>query len=109
MWPTVLLTIYCLLIVASSLFGGVFAFAVGESGRTAACRCWYSFARLGLMLGVAVLHQFPHSVAAMSDHSSPALAIDRCSWWLLFGLLTTFFMLRVFHFHHHEAVAVDES
>jgi zinc and cadmium transporter len=49
----------------------------------------------GLMLGVAVLHLLPHSVAEQGS-------IDRAAGWLLGGLLTMFLLIRVFHVHAHE-------
>jgi zinc and cadmium transporter len=64
----------------------------------------------GLMLGVAIFHQFPHAVEQMSGNGqSAAFALDWCVGWLMAGLLTTFLMLRIFHFHHHETVAMDED
>lgn len=51
----------------------------------------------GVMLGIAVFHMIPHSVAAIGPKS-----IDQVTAGLMFGLLTTFFLLRFFHFHQHE-------
>jgi zinc and cadmium transporter len=62
----------------------------------------------GLMLGVAIFHQLPHAVGALSGHDH-VFALDWCVGWLMAGLLTTFFMLRLFHFHNHEPVATDDD
>jgi zinc and cadmium transporter len=57
------------------------------------------------MLGVAVLHLLPHSVAEQGS-------IDRAAAWLLAGLFTMFLLIRVFHVHAHEhgdvGAVVDE-
>ena len=64
----------------------------------------------GFMLGVGIFHQLPHAVVAMSTGGNDAsLSLDWCMGWLIIGLLTTFFMLRIFHFHHHEAVVSDDD
>lgn len=106
-WPITLLMIYCALIAASALFGGLLPSLLNLThGRMQILVSMIG----GLMLGVGVFHQFPHAVAAMSGHGhSAADAMDWCVGWLMGGLLTTFFMLRMFHFHHHEAVGTDED
>ena len=106
-WPATLLTIYCVLIVISSLFGGLLPSLVKLTHR----RMQYMVSLIGgLMLGVGIFHQLPHAVGAMSGHGqSPAFALDWCMGWLMAGLLTTFLMLRIFHFHNHEVVATDED
>lgn len=106
-WPVTLLTIYCILIAASALFGGLLPSLLNLTHR----RMQFLVSLIGgLMLGVAVFHQLPHAVGAMSGHGhSAAFALDWCVGWLMIGLLTTFFMLRMFHFHHHEAVVTDED
>lgn len=106
-WPVQLLTIYCVLIALSALFGGVLPSMLNLTHR----RMQYLVSLIGgLMLGVGLFHQLPHAVGAMSGHGhSAAFALDWCMGWLIIGLLTTFFMLRIFHFHHHEAVVSDED
>ncbi len=106
-WPVTLLTIYCVLIAASALFGGLLPSLLNLTHRL----LQHLVSLIGgLMLGVALFHQLPHAVAAMSGHGhSPAVALDWCVGWLMVGLLTMFFMLRLFHFHHHEAVVTDED
>ncbi len=49
----------------------------------------------GLMLGVAILHMLPHAVHKTGN-------IDECAKAALLGLLTMFFMIRVFHVHQHH-------
>jgi len=51
----------------------------------------------GLMLGVGVLHMLPHAFEAASAGSTHRIAI-----WLLFGMMTMFFVERFFSFHHHD-------
>lgn len=106
-WPVTLLTIYCVLIAMSALFGGFLPSLLNLTHR----RMQVLVSLIGgLMLGVGVFHQLPHAVGAMSGHGqSAAYALDWCVGWLMIGLLTTFFMLRMFHFHHHEAVVTDED
>jgi zinc and cadmium transporter len=50
----------------------------------------------GLMLGVGLLHMVPHSIHGTGS-------ADRSMFWLAAGLLTTFFLIRVFQFHQHAA------
>lgn len=49
----------------------------------------------GLMLGVASFHLLPHAVGALASPFWACVA-------MMGGLLTTFMLLRAFHFHHHE-------
>jgi zinc and cadmium transporter len=49
----------------------------------------------GLMLGVASFHLLPHAVGALGSPFWACVA-------MMAGLLTTFMLLRAFHFHHHE-------
>lgn len=106
-WSGTLLTIYCVLISLSALLGGWLPSLFKLTHR----RMQVLVSLIGgLMLGVGLFHQLPHAVAAMSGHGqSPAYALDWCMGWLTIGLLTTFFMLRMFHFHHHEAVVTDDD
>lgn len=106
-WPATLLTIYCVLIALSALFGGILPSLLNLTHRR--MQCLVSLIG-GLMLGVAVFHQLPHAVIAMAGHGhSSAASLNWCVGWLMAGLLTTFFMLRMFHFHHHEAVVTNED
>jgi zinc and cadmium transporter len=92
MTTLLLLTIYCSLVVASSLAGGALPGLVKLTHRR--MQFVMSFVG-GLMLGVAMLHLLPHSVAEQGS-------VDRAAGWLLGGLLTMFLLIRVFHVHAHE-------
>lgn len=50
----------------------------------------------GIMLGIAIFHMIPHSAVQLG----PA-AMDQLAWGVMLGLLSTFFLLRFFHFHQH--------
>lgn len=93
MSPLFLLTIYCLLIVAASLVGGWLPSVMRLTHNR--LQLMVSFVG-GLMLGVSLLHLLPHGV-----HFAGSL--DRAVWWMLIGLLVTFFLIRLFHFHQHGA------
>ncbi len=103
--PFILLIVYCGLIALSSLFGGVLPMLI----RLTHTRMQLLVSLIGgLMLGVGIFHQLPHAVAAMPGPGPGGTsALDWCMGWLMFGLLLTFFMLRMFHFHSHEPMEVD--
>ena len=90
--PTIVLWIYCGLILLVSLAGGwlpgVLALREKHMHRVMSLVA-------GLMLGVAILHMLPHAV-----HKTGS--IDECAKATLVGLLTMFFMIRVFHVHQHH-------
>jgi zinc and cadmium transporter len=48
----------------------------------------------GLMLGISLFHLLPHAV-------NPSVPLDHAIISLMLGLLTTFFLVRFFHSHHH--------
>ncbi len=106
-WPPTLLLIYCVLITLSSLLGGYLPSLV----KLTHSRIQFLVSLIGgLMLGVAIFHQLPHAVEAMAGNGQhSAYALDWCAGWLMGGLLTTFFMLRMFHFHNHEPVATNDD
>jgi zinc and cadmium transporter len=87
-----LLTIYCIFVAAASLIGGALPAMVRLTHRR--MQFIMSFVG-GLMLGVALLHLMPHSMAVQGS-------IDRLVGWTLGGLLTMFLLIRVFHVHAHE-------
>jgi len=90
----ILLTVYCLLIVGASLFGGFVTSLIRLTHR----RMQHLTAGIGgLMLGVGVWHQIPHALATVSGPG----AINWCMGWMLAGLLLTFAMLRLGHVHIH--------
>jgi zinc and cadmium transporter len=92
MQPTVLLLIYCVFVVLASLAGGALPGLVRLTHRRT--QLVMSFVG-GLMLGVALLHLLPHSIAEQGS-------VDRSAVFALAGLLTMFLLIRVFHVHAHE-------
>lgn len=90
--PTIVLWIYCGLIVAASLAGGWLP-SVLKLREKQMHRVMSLVA--GLMLGVAILHMLPHAVHMTGN-------VDWCAKATLVGLLTMFFMIRVFHVHQHH-------
>ncbi len=89
--PNLLLIIYCVLIVSSSLIGGWLPFFMQLTHRR--MQLLMSFVG-GLMLGVAVLHLIPHALAE-------AASVDHVAYAVVAGVLLTFFMIRFFHVHQH--------
>jgi zinc and cadmium transporter len=92
MHTTVLLLVYCILVVLASLAGGALPGFVKLTHRR--MQLVMSFVG-GLMLGVALLHLIPHSLAELGS-------IDQLVAWTLGGLVTMFLLIRVFHVHAHE-------
>ncbi|MEO2031422.1 MAG: ZIP family metal transporter [Planctomycetaceae bacterium] len=89
--PRILLTGYCLLIVAASLFGGWLPSLVRLTHTR--LQTIVSFVG-GLMLGIAVFHLIPHAQHQLRD-------MDTTMLWLICGILIMFFLIRTFHFHNH--------
>lgn len=83
--------VYCALIVTGSYLGGWLPSLVRLSHT--AMQVIISFIG-GLMLGVSLFHLLPHGVVLTGS-------LDRGVWWMVVGLLTMFFLIRVFHFHQH--------
>lgn len=95
MSPALALLIYCLLIVLASLFGGWLPVLM----RLTHTRLQLMMSVVGgLMLGIGVFHLLPHAVNAQ-------VSLDRAIWWMMMGLLTTFFLIRIFHSHQHAPPA----
>src|SRR5437764_12011719 len=88
----ILLGVYCLVVTAASLAGGVLPTLVKPTHRQ--MQLVMSFVG-GLMLGVAVLHLLPHALTELPS-------ADQAAGWTLAGLLTMFLLIRVFHVHAHE-------
>ncbi|QDU81922.1 zinc transporter ZupT [Polystyrenella longa] len=92
-----ILFIYCAVIVLSSLMGG----ALPQLVRLTHTRMQMTTSLVGgLMLGIALFHLLPHGVYELDS-------LDRGIWWMVMGLITTFFLLRMFHFHNHGIAEVD--
>jgi zinc and cadmium transporter len=99
MSPIVPLTYYCLLILAASIAGGMIPIWFRLTHRR--MEFAVSFVA-GVMLGVGLLHMLPHALSQVRVASSDLTGIDlHVMLWLLFGLLTMFFVERFFCFHHH--------
>ena len=87
-----LLITYCILIAIASALGGSLPAYVRLTHRR--IQMILSLVS-GVMLGVALLHLLPHSIAVLEDAK---LALMIC----LVGLLFMFFLIRTFHFHQHD-------
>lgn len=87
----VVIAIYSAAIVASSLFGG---WLPSLMQLTHVRMQTLISGVAGLMLGIAVFHLLPH---AIQKTNSPA----QLAQWVMAGLLAMFFLIRIFHFHHH--------
>lgn len=92
MQTPVLISVYCVLIVAASLAGGMFANKL-KLGHTQMQLLLSGVG--GFMLGIALFHLLPHSLHLTGS-------IHASTNWLAVGLLTMFFLIRAFHFHSHE-------
>ncbi len=93
------LTVYCVLVVAASVMGGLLPGLI----RLTHTRLQIMMSLIGgLMLGVGMLHQLPHAVVILNQ-SGMAHALDWAMMWMLVGLVSMFFMLRMFHFHNHDS------
>jgi zinc and cadmium transporter len=97
--PTLLLVIYCALVLLAALAGGwlILAFRLNHTRLQVAISTV-----AGLMLGIALLHFIPH--AFHQNHS-----VDQTMRWTLGGFLLMFFLQRLFHYHHHHAAEVNED
>ncbi len=89
--PSILLTGYCLLIVAASLFGGLLPSLIQLTHIR--MQTIVSFVG-GLMLGIGVFHLIPHAARQLGD-------MDTTMVWMISGILLMFFLIRTFHFHNH--------
>ena len=89
----VLLAFYCVMITFASLLGGWIPNMVKLDHRhTQMVLSLVS----GVMLGVAFLHLFPHSIVLLDNERTAMVAG-------LAGLLFMFYMVRMFHFHYHDS------
>lgn len=92
-WPLVLLGLYCCMIVGVSLLGG----SLPQLIHLSHTRMQLSISLIGgLMLGISVLHLWPHAIAELGDHGPDVAATG-----MMAGLIVMFLLLRMFHFHHH--------
>lgn len=98
-WPLILLGLYCGLIVGASLLGGWLPQLIHLTHT----RMQLSISLIGgLMLGISVLHLWPHAIAELGDHGPDVAATG-----MMAGLIVMFLLMRMFHFHHHGAPEDD--
>jgi zinc and cadmium transporter len=99
MRPTQLIFVYCVFIAAASLAGGKLPSLV----RLTHARMQSLVSLVGgLMLGVGLFHLLPHAAVELPS-------LDQAVWWTMVGLLSTFFLIRAFHFHQHGSVEEHET
>jgi len=96
---TQLLIVYCALIVVASMFGGWLPSVIRLTHNR--MQTLISFVG-GLMLGVGLLHMLPHGIAMSGS-------VDQVIGWALAGLLVMFFLIRTFHFHHHDTPELGDE
>ncbi len=90
---TSLLMFYCFAVFAAGILGGWIARRLHMTHtRTQMMMSLVA----GLMLGVAVYHMIPHSVAGAGGD------VDFSVQWVMAGLVFMLLMLRLFHFHQHD-------
>jgi zinc and cadmium transporter len=93
----VILSLFCTLIVAVSLLGGVTPLALVFNHTR--LQVYLSFSA-GTMLGAAFFHMLPEAVRM----GSPGTVR-----WAAVGLLALFFLERFFSYHHHESTEADAN
>lgn len=98
-WTITLLALYCVGVVAASLFGGWLPTLFRLTHTR--LQTMISFVG-GLMLGIGVFHMLPHSVESLGN-------AHLAGRWIMVGIAMTFVLLRLFHFHNHEPVTLSVS
>jgi zinc and cadmium transporter len=99
MWPYLLIAGYCLLVALASLGGGTLPSLLRLTHTR--MQTIMSFVG-GFVLAVALLHLLPHAAAETGS-------LDQAVWATLGGLLTMFFLIRIFHVHQHGPVDAVEG
>jgi zinc and cadmium transporter len=99
MWPSLLLALYCVLLLIASLVGGWLPGVVRLTHTR--MQLMMSFVG-GLMLGVAILHLLPHAVVQTGN-------LDHAAWSCILGLLAMFLIIRVFNVHQHGPVSEPDG
>ena len=100
MSSTVLLFVYCVLVLLASLAGGWIPLLIRLTHR----RMQIAVSLVaGVMLGVGLLHLLPHALIEAPD------AMNTVFLWVLGGFLAMFFTERFFCFHHHDVPAMREN
>jgi len=99
MWPYLLIAGYCSLVALASLAGGTLPSLLRLTHTR--MQLIMSFVG-GFVLAVALLHLLPHSAAESGS-------LDQTVWATLGGLLTMFFLIRIFHVHQHGPIDAIEN
>lgn len=90
---TAILIAYCAAVIFASVVGGM----IPQWLRLTHTRMQLLISLVGgVMLGIAIFHMIPHAAAQLGPQR-----VDQLAWGLMLGLLSTFFLLRFFHFHQH--------
>lgn len=106
--PIVLLTYYCLLLLAASLVGGMLPAWMKLTHR--GMQIAISFVA-AMMFGVGMLHMLPHALAesqlaaatpSLAMQPSTLAAIQAIMLWVTAGCFVMFFIERYFSYHHHD-------
>ena len=98
-WTSGLLIVYCTLIVAASVIGGWLPSIVRLTHTR--MQTIISFVG-GLMLGIGIFHLLPHAAHTL-------LSVDEAAKWMMVGIVSMFFLIRTFHFHHHGPLEVSPA
>ncbi len=98
-WAPLLLGIYCLLIMVAAFLGG----RLPQLVRLTHTRMQVMLSLVGgLMLGTGLFHMLPHAVHELKS-------IDQAVLWMMAGVITLFFLLRIFHFHDHSLAETSDT
>lgn len=90
---TGILVAYCAAVILASVIGGM----VPQWLRLTHTGLQVLISLVGgVMLGIAIFHMIPHAAAQLGPDG-----MDQLAWGVMLGLLSTFFLLRFFHFHQH--------
>lgn len=93
--PEILLVVYCLLIIASSVAGG----RLPRLMQMTHLRTQLLMSGVGgLMLGIAMLHLLPHATEILRSSAKSGAAA-------LIGLIGMFLVIRIFHTHSHDVIS----
>jgi zinc and cadmium transporter len=97
--PSILLIVYCGLVVVASLAGG----RLSSLLRMTHLRTQLLMSGVGgLMIGIALLHLLPHGGEVLRSHS-------RAGAGVLIGLTVMFLLIRLFHTHDHAVPVTADA
>ena len=95
------LGVYSVMIAGASLLGGWLPSRIQFSHLS--FQCLLSVVG-GMLLGIGVFHLLPHAIHELGQERT-----DMALEWMMGGIVAMFFLLRMFHVHHHEPPALAES